>query len=64
MCMWIGGAWVSVVNMKKCGLLFMCQMTVHILKTALSGVLFTRNQRLSGSLLKEQEHEGIEGADD
>ena len=64
MYMWIVGGWVSADSTPRCGLLFMCQMTAPILKTALSGVLFTRNQKPSGSLLKEQEHEGIESADD
>ena len=64
MCMWTDGGWESVVNMKRCGWLFMCQMTAPIQKTDSSGVLFTRNQKPNGLLLKEQEHEGIEGADD
>ena len=57
MCMWIGGGWASAVSLKKFGLLFMSQTTVHILKTASSGVRFTRNQKPNGLLLKEQEHE-------
>ena len=57
MCMWTDGGWVSADSMKKCGLLFMSLKTVPILKTASSGVRFTRNQKPNGLLLKEQEHE-------